>query len=359
MGLRTWGRAVARRRTGRSSRSHSWCSGTCLLTRRCRRGQAQPIKPPPITATRRSFPGAAGHEPCQPLLELAEQLLRVDPELLQQVGVLLVVDLVGQLLLRLLDLVVLPLSRSSLITSSLSICTVTLLSLLVVDDLDLVVGVDLDPLAAQFGLDPLRARHDLFPHNHPLAQHRPLGDDEFFLIERDRTRSVRKRLDLARVALGDRHPLLHEPLEIDRQALAHLHRLCARRKPIPRQPLSRPTSSSWRRIAVSGGRSRRGRLLPPPCCSLGVSAAPPPTQPRRRPPAQLGPPRDRARPHPPPRRNSRRLPTPTRNRQDRTRGTTMRQTRTRPLLLPPPPRNLDTRLDNIEASKTRCRGLRW
>src|SRR5215218_7294130 len=72
---------------------------------------------------------------------------------------------------------------------------------------------------------------------------------------------------------------------------------------------------------------------------------------RRRPPAQPGAARDRARPHPPPRRNDRLLPTPTRRRQDRPRGTPLRQTRTRPLLLPPPPRDPTTRLDNIEASK--------
>jgi hypothetical protein len=41
--------------------------------------------------------------------ELGKQLLRVQPELLQQVGVLFGVDLIGQLLLGLVDLVALAL----------------------------------------------------------------------------------------------------------------------------------------------------------------------------------------------------------------------------------------------------------
>jgi hypothetical protein len=42
------------------------------------------------------------------VLELAQQFLWIDPELLQQAGMLLVVDLVGQLLFGLLDFVLLP-----------------------------------------------------------------------------------------------------------------------------------------------------------------------------------------------------------------------------------------------------------
>jgi hypothetical protein len=40
------------------------------------------------------------------------------------------------------------------------------------------------------------------------------------------------------------------------------------------------------------------------------------------------------------------------------RGTPLRQTRTRPLLLPPPRRDPNTRLDNIEASETVAAGCR-
>src|SRR5918995_2997163 len=124
-----------------------------------------------------------------------------------------------------------------------------------------------------------------------------------------------------------------------------------------RTGLRRAAARLQRRPQADGERSilRRACRHQPPR-RLKRTAATAPTEPRRRPPAQPGRAHDRARPHPPPRRNNRLLPTPTRNRQDRPRGTPMRQTRTRPLLLPPPPRDPNTRLDNIEASETPVEG---
>src|SRR4029453_145238 len=101
--------------------------------------------------------------------------------------------------------------------------------------------------------------------------------------------------------------------------------------------------------AAERGVLRRARGHEPSRC-LERQTATPPAQSRRRPPAQPGAPRHRPRPNPPPWPDHRLLPAAPGWWEDHQGSTPLRQTRTRPALLPPPMRETDAPLDNIEAS---------